>query len=169
MKKLAILAAMALVLGSLGLVAYAQKSSSPQGSSAQSTASSMPMGSGMMGHNMMRNGTMGNMGNGTMMSHYWSMMHNYDGQESPASILAFQNQLQLTDRQVKELRSIEQQASARAKKVLTRAQRKEYESYMQSSSMHAMMNGQGWVMPGMQGGMMGGQGMGSSMMHGSTH
>jgi hypothetical protein len=176
MKRLAILTALAVVLGSLGLMAYAQKGPSRKDSSAQSSASSMPMGPGMMGRNMMGNGAMGNMGNGTMgnmgamMSHYWSMMHSYDGQESPASMLAFQGQLQLTGRQVEELRKIEQQASTRAKKVLSQAQLKQYESYMQSSSMHAMMNGQGWTMPGMQGGgMMSTQGMGSSMMHGSKN
>jgi hypothetical protein len=169
MKKLAILTATALLLGYLGLVAYAQRSSSPQSPSAQSSASSMPMGSGMMGRNMMGSGTMGNMGNGTMMSHYWSMMHNFGGEESPMSILAFQDQLQLTGRQEKELRDIQEHASEQAKNVLTKAQLKKYESYMQSSSMHAMMNGQAWPMSGMQSGMTGRRGMGGSMMHGSTN
>jgi hypothetical protein len=152
MKKLAILTAMALVLGCLGIAAFARNSSSAKDPSAQSAASTMPMGSGMMGHSMM--------GNGTMMSHYWSMMHTYDGQESPMSILALQDQLHLTGRQEKDLRDIQNQACARAEKVLTKAQFKEYQSYLQSSSMRAMMNSQGWTMPGMQGG---------SMMHSSTN
>ena len=169
MKKLAILTATALLLGSLGLAAYAQKSSSPKDPQAQANASSMPMGSGMMGHNMMGNNTMGNMANGSMMSHYWGMMHNFAGEESPMSILALGDQLQLTGQQEKELRDIQEHASERAKNVLTKAQLKEYESTMQSSGMQAMMKNQGWMHSQMHSGMMNGQGMGGSMMHNNSN
>jgi hypothetical protein len=162
MKKIILLIAIALVL--LGINALARNNSSAKDSNAQSTASTMPMGSGMM-----KNGSMGNMASGTMMSNYWSMMHNYGGEESPMSILALQDQLQLTGRQAKDLRDIQQDACQRAEKVLTKAQLKKYESYMQSPSMHAMMNRQGWMMSGKQGGMMAGQGMSGSMMHNSTN
>ena len=145
---------MALVVGGLALLAYAQQSSSGQ----STQGSSSTMGPGMMGGTMgggMYSQRMASIMHGNMMSSCRQVLQS--DHPSPAALLAFQDQLKLTSQQVSKLRAIEQQASSRAEKVLNGSQLQQYQSLANSWGPQRMMQGRG----GMTGGMMGPGMMGS--------
>jgi hypothetical protein len=146
--KLAVLTTACLILGGIWLSSYAQQSEVHK--KATEGQSQMQMGPEMM-QQMMKD-----MGNNPMMAQCQHMMRTVIYPDSASSILALKEQLDLSEKQTKELIAIQEKANAEAKRVLTEEQGKKFEALTKDWKPQSMMQCMQTMMSQMQK-MMGGQ------------
>ncbi len=104
----------------------------------------MQMGPKMMQH------MMEGMANTPMMAQCMNMCRTVISHDSPSSLVALNEQLGLTEEQVKKLIAIEEQARNQAKVVLTDEQRAKFEELTKDWKPQSMMQGMQNMMPQMQ-------------------